>query len=151
MNPRALLAGLALAALVGVTSVVIRGDETPPEVGDVPLEPSKAVPLRDGGSGYAQRMRAADGGEVVRLVPPECARRLADAGVNACRRRLDDGGVIDPGTLNRFSADASVGTRCQLVACGVYAERLSDGGDPANEEETVLIERTRDAGAGGGR
>lgn len=145
MDPRKLLAGVALAALVGVTSVVIRGDETPPEVGDVPLEPSKAVPLRDGGSGHAQRVRTVDGGEAVRLVPPECVRRLADAGVNACRQRLSDGGIRDPGALNRFPADASVGTRCQLVACGVYA------GEDADAEETVLIERTRDAGAGGGR
>lgn len=50
MSPRALLAGLALAAAVVATNVVIRGDETPPEVGDVRLQPEKVVPLVDGGS-----------------------------------------------------------------------------------------------------
>lgn len=143
MNPRALLgvvAGLAVAALGIREAIVIVGDEKPREVQDVALEPSKVVPLRDGGTGYVQRVRVVDGGEAIRLVAPECARRLADAGVNACRRRIEDGGSVDPGALNRFSADASVGVRCQLVACSIYA------GEAADEEETVLVARTRDGG-----
>lgn len=147
MNPRVLLgvvAGLAVAALGVREALSLTGDEQPREAQDVELEPSKVVPLRDGGTGYAQRVRAIDGGEVTRLVQPECVRRLADAGVNACRQRLDDGGVRDPGALNRFPADAAVGTRCQKVACSVFL------GDDADEEEDVAVtrERTRD---GGGR
>jgi hypothetical protein len=145
MNPRALLAGLALAAAVVVTNIVIRGDETPPEAGDA-CERERVVALRDGGSGYAAECEQADGGKAVRLLPPACVRRLPDAGVNACRRRLSDGGVTDQGALNRFLADAAVGTRCQPVACVVEAERLPDGGDPANEEETETVVRRRDGG-----
>lgn len=145
MNPRALLAGVALAAAFGAavatTSLVIVGDETPPVAGDVAIEPTKVVPLRDGGTAYAQRVRAVDGGEAVRIVQADCVRRLADAGVVGCRRALVDGGVVDQGALNRFPVDAGVGTRCQRVACSVYA------GDSADDEETALVERTRDAGA----
>ena len=141
MNPRALLAGAALAAAVVVTSVVIRGDEVPPQAGDARLQPEKVVAFRDGGSGCAAEYRATDGGLVTRVVQCDCVRRLADAGVNACRRRLSDGGVVDPGTLNRFLADASVGTRCQRVACSVYA------GEDADEEEDVKVQRQRDGGS----
>lgn len=141
MNLRRFLgvvAGLSVAAL-GVREALV-GDEKPPQVGDVALHPEKVTPLLDGGSGYTQEMRTADGGRVVRLVSPSCVRRLSDAGVNACRRALSDGGVVDPGALNRFSADAGVGTRCQLVACSVFE------GESADVEETVIVERSRDAG-----
>lgn len=144
MNPRILLGAAALAALAVTTSIVIRGDETPPEQGDVPLHPEKAVALRDGGTGYAREYLARDGGLVTRLVQAECVRRLADAGVTACRQRLPDGGLRDPGALNRFPADAAVGTRCQKVACGVYL------GEDANEEEGVRVARQRDGGLDSG-
>lgn len=146
MNPRALLgvvAGLAIAALGVREALILTGDEQPPQAGDVPLHPQKVVGLRDGGIGYAKEVRTADGGVATRVdSAPECVRRLADAGVGGCRRVLSDGGIVDPGTLNRFPADASVGTRCSPCACSVYL------GESADDEESVLVERSRD---GGGR
>ncbi len=135
MNPRRLVASLAVAAAIGVTSIIIVGDELPPQSGDVFLGPEKAARLPDGGTTYAREARASDGGRVVRLVSAECVRRLADAGAAACRQRMSDGGVRDPGMLNRFSADAAVGARCQVVACSVWA------GDDADEEESVIVGR----------
>lgn len=143
MNTRVLLGVLAAAAVVG--SVVIRGDEVIPQVGDSRLQPEKIVALRDGGSSCAAEYRSTDGGLATRITPCDCVRRLADAGVTACRRVLEDGGAIDFGALNRFPADASVGTRCQRVACSVYA------GEDADEEESVKVARQRDGGQNVGR
>jgi hypothetical protein len=146
VNPRALLAGFALAALAVGVSQSLKGDETPPVAGDVQLEPSKVAALVDGGTGYVAEFKAVDGGTVTRLVAAECVRRAAADAVTACRQVLKDGGLRDPGALNRFPADASTGAKCQRVACSVYAERLEDGGDVANDDETVIVAKQRDGG-----
>lgn len=69
---------------------------------------------------YIAQAKQSDGGISRVSVPPDCARRLPDASVSSCLRRLSDGGTADPGTFNRFDAVDAVGKNCKLVACGVY-------------------------------
>lgn len=141
MQSRAVtLAAMLTGAIVTTAVVIADGSEEPRVAQDVDLEPEKLALLRDGGAGYLVRVTTQDGGSAVRSTTARCVRRLADAGVNACRRVQSDGGLVDPGTLNRFQADASVGTRCQSVACSVYA------GDDADGEETERVNRVRDGG-----
>jgi hypothetical protein len=158
VNLRAFLgvvASVSVAALGAREAFNLIGDETPPVAGDKQIEPEKVVALLDGGTGYAAEYRTSDGGTATRLVAPACVRRKSGDVVSACRQVLRDGGLKDPGPLNRFPADASVGAKCQRVACSLYADTLVDGGDPANDEETVIVAKqrsdagTKDAGGGG--
>jgi hypothetical protein len=158
VNLRAFLgvvASVSVAALGAREAFNLIGDETPPVAGDRQIEPEKVVALLDGGTGYVAEYRTSDGGRATRLVSPACVRRLPDAGPTACRMVLRDGGLKDPGPLNRFPADASVGAKCQRVACSLYADTLPDGGDPANDEEIAIVTKqrsdagTKDAGGGG--
>lgn len=131
MNPRALLgvvAGLAVAALGVREALTLTGDEQPRTAQDVPLEPSKVVALRDGGTGYAQRVRAVD----FEAFPASGAGTFGP-----CSTTAPTGARGETLTFTR----ASAATRCQLVAESVYQ------GEAAVDEEAVLVERSRDAGA----
>lgn len=89
---------------------------------------TRHVEYEDGGGAYVVEVETEDGGREEREAPsPGCVRRPVAAPVEACLRRLPDGGAHDFGALNRFPEADAVGTGCQPVACSVVAGEDADG------------------------
>lgn len=151
MNRRALLLVASVAAAIGgATALSLVGDESPVQNGDVALHPDRAEDLPDGGLGYAVDVRTADGGTATRMIAsPACVRRPVGTIAALCMRNDPFRGLYNQGAL-RFPATQAVGAGCQPVACSIPEESfLSDGGDPAAEEEMDAVKRR--SGARGAR
>lgn len=135
----------ALVASLAAGAFVVVNDE---DVGERPLDgrilhlsDSKLVELGDGGKGYVYPATLEDGGTDYLIADQApCRRSLPDAG--ACWRLDVDGGPRFFGFLNRFPVEDMhpSSTACQPVACSVVA------GEDADEDESVTLERRRDAG-----
>jgi hypothetical protein len=83
------------------------------------LQTSKLGVLSDGG--VVAYFEALDSGilERIALDVMPCARR--PQGKTDCRKRLVDGGLVDPGDWNRFLATDATGAECELCPCSVWA------------------------------
>lgn len=136
-NVKGAAATLALAAVLAVA--VIDGG-TKPEAGAkrAPGARTMLAVKPDGGKGYVVLVEL-DGGvqEVREAATPGCVRRPQGAPPATCRRRTEDGGVVDPGDLNRFAEADAVGPGCQPVACTVFIK------EDAEEDEDARIVRER--------
>lgn len=117
------------------------------------LEPSKLITLEDGSRVYARkRVTFTDPtdekplGEVkeelITLDAPDCVRRPRGAKVSDCMRRVQNPSgafeEVDPGELNRFSAEQAVGAGCVAVACSVVA-------DGSNPDEDEVLNKSQEA------
>lgn len=135
MNPKQLAALAAAALTVGAVALIADTkdvkNEKPADIKKEDVGTEKLAALDDGGLAYVRDVELLDGGRGQKIVtgPPGCVRRPSKSPVVTCRRRFSDGGVVDPGPLNRFPASEAQGPQCQPIACSVFL-----GEDPDAEE-----------------
>lgn len=136
MNKGKTAGGVGLALMVAglVTWVWPYGEMQP---GDTQNAPEVVVLLPDGGLAYIAPVTTADGGSTWRFSPPNCVRKLPDAGAEDCKRSfigLNGPMTMDPGPWTRFPAVQQEGPHCQPVACSVTA------GDNPDQEEIDIAQ-----------
>lgn len=94
---------LTAAAIIAIGVAVMVYDKEPEASQEkgIKSEPTKYLKLEDGGSGHYE-FRKTDAGSIAVRVSPDCVRR--PLGKSLCFKRASDGGLIDPGDMNRFNA-----------------------------------------------
>lgn len=135
MTPKQIAALAAAALAVGAVAFIADTKDIPnakpTDIKKDDVYTEKLAALDDGGLAYVRDVELLDGGRGQKIVtgPPGCVRRPKALPAAACLRRFSDGGVVDPGPLNRFPASEAQGAQCQPVACSVFL-----GEDPDAEE-----------------